>query len=87
MAKSIGPILAVGAITLGNETILNNKPVDWRIPVATGIAASVFALVEKPFPKASVALAYVSLVTVLFTRINPTTPAPAESLAKFINGK
>lgn len=87
MARSTGPILAVGAITLGNETIVAGKPIDWKIPVATGIAASVLALAEHAWPEGAVALSWVALVAVLFVRLTPGVPAPAESFVKWIHGK
>lgn len=87
MAKTTGPILAVGAITLANETIVQNKPINWRVPVATGISAALFALLEKGNEKFAVGLAYLVLVTVLFVRIDPKTPAPAESFLKWWNSQ
>jgi hypothetical protein len=83
MAQSTGPILAIGAITVGNNVIANNKPMDWRVPIATGIAAAMFALAEKGWKDGAVMLAYVGLVTVLFVRIDPSVPAPVESFNKF----
>lgn len=83
MAKTLGPILAVGAITFANTVIINNKPVDVRIPVATGIAAGMFALGERAWSKGAVALSYLALVTVLFARIQPDVPSPVESFSKW----
>lgn len=77
--RTTGPILAVGAIALGNETIVANQPIDWRIPVGTGIAAAGFALFEELWEEGAVALAWLSLVTVLFVRINANTPSPVEA--------
>lgn len=85
MAKTTGPILAIGAITVGNSVIANKKPMDWRVPIATGIAAGVFALAEKGWQEGAVMLSYVALVTVLFVRVQPGTPAPVESFVKFVN--
>lgn len=83
MGRSTGPILAVGAISLGNAVIFNGKPFDLRIPVATGIAAGGLALAERGWEKGAVALAWLALVTVLFVRTDPATPAPAESFLKW----
>lgn len=85
MAKSTGPILAVGAIALGNEVIVAGKEMNWRIPAATGIAAGIFAFAEKGWKDGAVALAYLALVTVLFVRTDPKTPAPVESFNKWFN--
>lgn len=83
MARSVGPILAVGGITMANQSLLNNKPLDWRVPVATAIAAGAFALMEKGWEDGAVALAYLSLLSVLFVRLEPNTPAPVESALKW----
>lgn len=86
MAETTGPILVIGGITLVNRVIVNEKPMDWRIPIATGVTAGFFALAEKGWPKGAVALAYLALVTTLFTRIDPTVPSPVESITKWLNG-
>jgi len=83
MARSTGPILAVGAITFGNSVILSGKPPDLRIPIATAIAAGMFALIEKGWEQAAVMLSWTALVTVLFVRVDPGVPSPVESLLKW----
>jgi len=85
MAQSTGPILAIGAITMANQVLIAGKPIDWRVPIATGIAAGMFSLVEKGWKNGAVMLAYVGLVTVLFVRIDPATPAPVESFNNWFN--
>jgi hypothetical protein len=86
MARSTGPILVIGGITMANNTLLNAQPFEWRVPIATGLAAGLFALVEKASPELAVGLAYVSLVTLIFARTNPRVPSPAESLLKWWEG-
>lgn len=83
MARSTGPILAAGAITVGNRVILHQQPVDWRVVSATGLTAAAFALVEKGVPQLAVGLSWIALVTVLLTRIDPKVPSPAESFAEW----
>jgi hypothetical protein len=78
--KTTGPVLAIGAITLANNTLFNDKPFDWRVPIATGIAAGGFALAEKGWEKGAVALAWMALVTILITRVDPKVPSPVETL-------
>lgn len=80
MAKSTGPILAVGAITLANQVIFHDQPINWRIPIATGIAAMGLALVEPAMGKAAPMLAWAALFTVVFVRVTPGVPSPVETL-------
>lgn len=87
MARSTGPILAIGGITIANQTLLNGQPLDWRVVVATGGAALLFGLVEKASPELAVGLAYIGLVTVLLVRVDPKTPSPAESALKWWEGR
>lgn len=83
--RTTGPILAIGAITVANQSIVNDQPMDWRIPVATGIAAGMFALAEKAFGELAVGLSWLALVTILFARLRPNVPAPMESFARWWN--
>jgi hypothetical protein len=78
--KTTGPVLAIGAITLANNVLFNDKPFDWRVPIATGIATGAFALAEKAWPQGATALAWMALVTILITRIDPKVPSPVETL-------
>ncbi len=84
MARSTGPILAVGAITVVNNTIVNGKPMDWRVPVMTAIAAGAFSLAERGWEEGAVALSYMALIAVLFARIDPSVPSPTESFLDWI---
>lgn len=79
MSGTTGPILALGTITVVNDTVFNDKPMDWRIPIATGLAMVGFSLAEKAFPDGAQVLAWTALLTTLVTRIEPGTPSPAES--------
>lgn len=85
MARSTMPILAVGGITVFNQTILNGQEIDWRVPVATAFAAGALALIEKPLPTFAVGVSWIALVTVLLARVDPRTPAPVETLLKAWN--
>lgn len=85
MARTVGPILAIGAITVANQSIIHDEPIQWRVPVATAIAAAAFALAEKAWEDGAVALAYLALVSVLFVRLDPKTPAPVESFVSWWN--
>lgn len=85
MSRSTGPILAVGAITIANQNVLMGRPWNWKVPIATGLAAAAFALAEKAIPEGAVLLAYTALIVVLFTRTDPKTPAPVESLQAMLS--
>jgi thiamine monophosphate synthase len=90
MARSTGPILAVGGITLANRHLLAKKPadeIDWRIPVGTAIAAGGLALLERASEGLAVGIAYIALVAVLFARLDPKAGAPAENLLRIWEGK
>lgn len=87
MAQSTGPIIAIGAITVANEVVFNNQPMNWRVPIATGIAAIAFAGAEAIIgPTLPRGIALLALVTVVFARTNPNIKAPAESALDWWNG-
>lgn len=79
MSQTTGPILAVGAITIVNRSVFHAQPMDWRVPVATGLAAIGFSLAERVWPQGAEILAWTALLTVLITRTDPKVPSPAES--------
>lgn len=87
MAKSTGPALAIGAVTVFNGVVLNGQPLDWRVPVATGFVAVGLAGLEHLSESLAVGIAWLALVAVLFTRVDPNTPAPMENLATLSKGK
>lgn len=86
MARSTGPVLALGAITIANRTIVHGQPMEWRIPIATGFAAGALALMERGWEDGAVGLAWLALVTVLFVRLQPGVPSPVESVLAFWEG-
>lgn len=85
MSKTTGPVLAVGAITVVNGTIFHGQPMDWRVPIATGLSAIGFSLAERVWPQGAEILAWTALVTLLLTRVNPKVPSPAESAVTWFN--
>jgi hypothetical protein len=89
MARSTGPILAVGGITMLNQSLLakEQQPIDFRIVVGTAVAAGGLALLEKLSEGLAVGIAYVALVAVLFARLDPKAGAPAENLLRIMEGK
>lgn len=86
MARSTGPILAVGAVTIANQSLLakNPQPIDFRIVPATAVAAMGLALLEKVSEPLAVGLAWISLVTILLVRIDPKAGAPAENILRML---
>lgn len=85
MSKTTGPVLATGMITIVNQTVFNRQPMDWRVPIATGLAAIGFSLAERAWPQGAQIFAWTGLLTVLLTRINPKVPSPVESAVAFYN--
>lgn len=79
MSRTIGPILATGAVAVANRTVFNGQPMDWRIPIATGLAAVGFDLFEHAAPQIAVILAWTTFLTVILTRTDPNVPSPTES--------
>ena len=84
MARSTGPILAVGGITIANQSLLakEQQPIDFRVIVGTAIAAGGLALLEKVSEGLAVGIAYIALVSVLFARLDPKAGSPAENLLR-----
>lgn len=85
MSKTIGPVLATGAMTIVNGTIFHNRPMDWRVPIATGLAAVGFSLAERVWEKGAMILAWTAFLTVLLARTDPNTPSPVESAISWFN--
>lgn len=79
MSQTTGIILATGALTVVNATVFHDEPMDWRVPIATGLAAVGFSLAERVWPQGVVIFAWTSFITVLLTRTQPGVPSPAES--------
>lgn len=79
MSRTTGPILALGAITVVNDTVFQDKPMDWRIPIATGLAAIGFNFAERAAPDGAQVLAWTALLASLVTRLDPGVPSPVES--------
>lgn len=81
MSRTLGPILATGTVTVVNQTIFHNRPMDWRVPIATGLAGIGFTLFERAAPQLAVVLAWTTFATVMLTRTDPSVPSPVESAA------
>lgn len=79
MSQTTGPVLAMGLATVVNQTVFHDQPMDWRVPVATGLAAIGFSTAERAWPQGAKILAWTALLTVLLTRTQPNVPSPVES--------
>lgn len=91
MARSTGPMLAVGAITWANQNLLEDHASfdltkTARVAVATGLGVGVLSIVEKGAPELAVGLAYALLVTVLLVRTDRNTPTPLERALNLVGG-
>jgi hypothetical protein len=89
MARSTGPILAVGAVTIANRSLLakTQQPIDWRVIGGTAFAAMGLAFLERVSEPLAVGIAWIALVTVLFVDIDRKAGAPAENLLRIMGGK
>lgn len=83
MSRTTGPILAMGAVTVSNEVVLNGKPMDWRIPVGTAVAIGMFSLAEKVSPDIASGVAWIAFATVLFVRLKRDAPSPVENFLEW----
>lgn len=86
MARSTGPILAIGALTMARDVIADGHDVDWRVPIATAAVAVGFSLLERASEDLAVGLAWIALVTVTLSRTDPKKPSTAEALLNYLNG-
>lgn len=73
MAQSTGIILTAGGISFANEWLQTKTP-NWRIPVATGVAAMFLMGIEKIYPRAAMGLGTIVLITVFMTPLHGKSP-------------
>jgi hypothetical protein len=85
MSSTTGVVLATGGLTMLNTTVFNGQPLDWRVPIATGVAAVGFSLAERAWKDGAVILAWSAFLTVLLTRVNSKVPSPVETAARVLN--
>lgn len=82
MARSTAPILLTGGISFANQWLGNANP-DFKVLVATAVAAGGLALVEQIPGAAPLAagIAWIAFITLMFTRLNGK-PSPIDNLTK-----
>lgn len=85
MSRVTAPVVAIGAITVINRTVFNGKAMDWKVPIATVMAAGILELAERAVGDVAVWIAYLALAAVVLTRVDPSVPSPAESALKWFN--
>ena len=88
MARSTGPVLAIGAITAANEVLFaplagGKVAFNWRILPATAGLALALAGLERIAPDFAVGLAWLGLVTVLVVPIG-NAPTPLANANKIL---
>lgn len=81
MGGSAGPILMIGAVTIANRSILHSAPIDWKVPLSTGLLALGAAGLEHLNAPLVAGVAWIALLATLIT---PTGgyDAPLVSVAK-----
>lgn len=73
MAQSTGLILFAGSVSFGNEWLQTKTP-NFRIPIATLVAAVFLNGVERIYPKAAVGLSVIVVITALMTPLHGKSP-------------
>lgn len=89
MAQSTGIILAAGGISFGNKWLLNHQGPDFKILLATGIAAAMLAGAEHVNQELAVGIAWIALITVILAPVGSTN-SPVTNLLRVTglgNGK
>jgi hypothetical protein len=95
MAKSTGPILAIGGITIFYDQVMRDVGVTpmAKIAAGTGFAAVSFALLERMNAPLTVGVAWVALITSLamprysYIRMNYSAPSVIEGMLSMWNDK
>lgn len=68
MGSAAGLILATGGITIANDVVFQAQPMNWKIPIATGIGALIFGAAQSAVGEPAVLLAWLVLVgSLLYT--------------------
>jgi hypothetical protein len=83
MDAGTGLVLAAGTLTFGNEWYQTHQ-LNWRVPVATLLAAGAVSGVSKASPKGSTALGFMVLIGAVVTPFRGKSPA--EELASIVSG-
>jgi hypothetical protein len=73
MDTGTGLVLAAGTITFANEWLQTSKP-NFRVPIATLLAAGAIAAVGKASPQGATALGVMVLIGALVTKFNGKSP-------------
>lgn len=87
MAESTAPVLVLGTLTLGRQMLIEEKPLDWRVVIGTGVLAGLSALGEKALGRTVPALAWLAVATVALTRPAKGKPSIAEAALTYLQGK
>lgn len=89
MARSTGPVLAIGAITAANEALFaplagsGKVQFNWKILPATAGLALALAGLEQLAPRFAVGLAYLGLFAVLVVPMG-NAPSPIDNANKIL---
>lgn len=87
-STAAGIILIAGGITFTNEWFQEHS-INWRVPIATVLAAAVFDGLAKLDDKAAVGLSIIVLIGAFVNKINGKSIADVlnESFSKSVQGK
>jgi hypothetical protein len=75
-------VLVAGVMTFGNEWYQTHE-VNWRVPVATVLAAAAVGAIGKASPNGGAGLGVMALIVAATTRLNGRSPV--QELASVVN--
>ena len=81
MAASTGIVLSMGAIVLANQVLVQHKPFNVKIALATGLLAIGLGVLDKASPELATGLALIAFVTAMVAPISGQSPV--QSLLRF----
>jgi hypothetical protein len=84
MATSTAVVLAMGGIVLANEVLVNNKPLNFKVPLAIGLAALGLGVLEKAEPELAIGLAWMAFITAMVAPIGASKVSPVESILHYM---
>jgi hypothetical protein len=86
MSATTGPIIAIGAVSFGNEFI-QGEGLNFKIVLATGIAAGILSLLEHLSVELALGITWIALVTELLAPPKKGLKSPVQELTSLLGIK